>query len=435
MRICLFEDAGVSNLQPLTLTRPAFDLRCGAVSLLERQERSLPGRADAALVRSELIDVCRLDHPHLKINEVDWAEDRTEQETVVLVNSRWLAPTERLALPDTGEVGLVGEQVAYVAVPSIQTRELSLSNLNRKLAEWRRMLPQRPAGGHMIDYPWDLVERSGAALDDDYQHWWRKGVPVARGLTISGPVERCLIAHTARIEPMVHIDTTKGPVLIEEGVLVQSFSRIEGPCYLGSETRVISARIHGGSIGPQCRIGGEIEASIVHGYSNKAHEGFLGHSYLGEWVNFGAGTQTSDLRTDYGSVRMMVNGQRIDTGLLKVGSFVGDHTKTSINMLFNTGTMVGVFGQLLTSGELLPRVVPSFCRYTRGRLLESNSLREMFTTAEVMMARRAREWTEAHAELFFTLFEQTSTERRQILRDNEQGRLRRVVFGAGGAHR
>ena len=246
-------------------------------------------------------------------------------------------------------------------------------------------------------------------------------------MAISGPAERCLVAHSAEIEPMVHIDTRKGPVLIDRGAVVQAFSRIEGPCYLGADTHVLSARIHGGSIGPQCRIGGEIEASIVHGYSNKAHDGFLGHSYVGEWVNLAAGTQTSDLRTDYGSIRMTIDGKSINTGLLKIGSFLGDHTKTSLNTLFNTGSLVGVFGQLLGGGELLPRLVPSFCRYGRGKLYERNGLREMFDTAQIVMARRNREWTDLHAELFFTLFETTGSERRQLLGDGEHGRRRRVV--------
>jgi UDP-N-acetylglucosamine diphosphorylase / glucose-1-phosphate thymidylyltransferase / UDP-N-acetylgalactosamine diphosphorylase / glucosamine-1-phosphate N-acetyltransferase / galactosamine-1-phosphate N-acetyltransferase len=423
MRICIFEDAGVSNLHPLTLTRPAFDLRCGAATLLERQERVLPGRVSAALVRSELADLCRLDHPPMQVNEANGIDG----ETVVLVNARWLAPPENLTFTNTNEIGIIGDQVAYVVVSPDAVRGLSLDNLDGHLVEWRRTLPQRAVGGRILDYPWDLIEANSAALEDDHLHWWKAGVPEAHGLTVSGPADRCLVAHTAHIEPMVHIDTTKGPVLIDSGVLIQAFSRIEGPCYIGTETRIQSARIHGGSIGPHCRIGGEIEGSIIHGFSNKAHDGFLGHSYIGEWINLGAGTQTSDLRTDYGPIRMEVNGRTIDTGLIKIGSFIGDHTKTSLNTLFNTGTSIGAFGQLLGSGELLPRVVPSFCRYGRGRLHERNSLREVFATASAVMARRGREWTETHAELFFTLFEQTSTERRQMLRESEQGRLRRVV--------
>ena len=427
MRIYVFEDAGVSNLQPLTLTRPAFNVRCGAVSLLERQERVLPGPVNAVMVRPELADLCRLHHPQLQVHDAARDEEVPANEMVVLVNARWLAAAESVALPDTGEVGLSREQVAYVIVPAVKMRGLALGNLAGRLEEWRRRLPQRDAGGCMIDYPWDLVENNAAALEDDYRHWWKAGVPEAHGISIGGPAERCLIAHTATIEPMVHIDTTKGPVLIDRGAVVQSFSRIEGPCYIGAETRVLSARIHGGSIGPQCRIGGEVEASIVHGYSNKAHDGFLGHSYVCEWVNLAAGTTTSDLRTDYGVVRMTIHGRLIDTGLMKVGSFIGDHTKTSLNTLFNTGTVVGAFAQLLGSGELLPRNIPSFCRHGRGRLHERSDLRELFDTAAVVMARRDREWTDTHAELFFTLFEETASERRQLLRDSEQGRLRRVI--------
>ncbi|MGH7122273.1 MAG: putative sugar nucleotidyl transferase [Acetobacteraceae bacterium] len=427
MRIHVFEDAGVKNLHPLTLTRPAFDLRCGAVSLLERLERSLPERVSLALVRSELADLCRLHHPHLQVRESAFREHHADQELVLLVNARWLAPAERLILPDAPVIACIGEQTAYAVVPASELRGLSLTNLSWRLAEWRHKLPNRPAGGRMIDYAWDLIERNGAALEDDYRRWWNEGIPEARGVAISGPAERCLVAHSAEIEPMVHIDTRNGPVLIDRGAVVQSFSRIEGPCYIGADTRIQSARIHGGSIGPQCRIGGEIEASIVHGYSNKAHEGFLGHSYVGEWVNLAAGTQTSDLRTDYGPIRMTLDDKTINTGLLKIGSFVGDHVKTSLNTLFNTGSLIGVFGQLLGGGDLLPRLVPSFCRYGRGKLHERNALREMFATAQVVMARRERQWTDAHAELFFTLFETTASERRQLLSEGEPGRRRRVV--------
>jgi UDP-N-acetylglucosamine diphosphorylase/glucosamine-1-phosphate N-acetyltransferase len=427
MRICVFEDAGVKHLHPLTLTRPAFDLRCGAVSLLERLERCLPERVSLALVRGELMDLCRVNHPHLQVLESSVRADHVGHDLVLLVNARWLAPAERLVLPDSQAIGCIGEQMVYALVPARELRGLSLANLAWHLAEWRHWLTHHSAGGRMIDYPWDLIEHNGAALEDDYRQWWKEGIPEARGVSSSGPSDRCLAAHTAKIEPMVHIDTRKGPVLIDRGAVVQSFSRIEGPCYIGADTRVQSANIHGGSIGPQCRIGGEVEASIVHGYSNKAHEGFLGHAYVGEWVNLAAGTQTSDLRTDYGSIRMPLDGKMIETGLLKVGAFIGDHTKTSLNTLFNTGSLVGVFNQLLGGGELLPRVVPSFCRYGRGKLHENNSLREMFHTAQIMMARRNREWTELHAELFFTVFEATAVERRQLLSDGEPGRRRRVV--------
>jgi UDP-N-acetylglucosamine diphosphorylase/glucosamine-1-phosphate N-acetyltransferase len=426
MHICLFEDPGVHKLAPLSLTRPAFELRCGAVSLRERQERILPGPITAALVRPELTELCRDTHPSLEINE-PLGLGQSLSELVLLVNSRWLAPVESRPRTDQPGVGVVEDQVAYVVVPASEVNDLSLTNISWRLAEWQRSLPTHPAGGLMIDYPWDLVEFNGAALADDHQIWSQRGVAEAKWTSRAGPADRFLVAHSAEIEPMVHVDTTTGPVLIDDGAVVQAFSRLQGPCYIGKGTRILSARIHGGSIGPQCRIGGEVEASIVHGYSNKAHEGFLGHSYVGAWVNLAAGTHTSDLRTDYGLIRMSVEGRMVDTGLLKIGSFIGDHTKTSLNTLFNTGSQIGVFGQLLGGDDMLPRIVPSFCRHASNRLRERTNLREMFDTAATMMARRGQRWQEIHAEFFITLLEETTLERRQLLREQEQRRVRRVV--------
>src|SRR4029077_11502764 len=139
-----------------------------------------------------------------------------------------------------------------------------------------------------------------------------------------------VVAEGALLEPFVTADTRQGPVLIERGAAIQSFSRLEGPCYIGTESWIMGAKLRGGTIGPKCRIGGEVEASIVQGQSNKYHDGFLGHSYIGQWVNLAAGTQTSDLRNDYGPIRVTVAGQRIATGRTKVGSFIGDHSKTGL---------------------------------------------------------------------------------------------------------
>jgi UDP-N-acetylglucosamine diphosphorylase / glucose-1-phosphate thymidylyltransferase / UDP-N-acetylgalactosamine diphosphorylase / glucosamine-1-phosphate N-acetyltransferase / galactosamine-1-phosphate N-acetyltransferase len=424
MRVCVFEDNGVGKLQPLSLTRPAFDLRCGAATLLERQLRLFPGAEVGVWVRPELADLCRREHPGLAVNEPGWLG----RGPVLLLNARWLAPA---TLPDFGgwpAVGLAGGELAFAAVGAEEARGLTADNLPWRLAEWRRALPHVAAGGRLAEYLWDLVEANAAALEQDYDHWRRtREARGGEGLTVVGPAERFLADPSARVEPLVLIDTTNGPVLIDDGAVVQAFSRLEGPCYVGPGTQLHAARVRDVSFGPQCRVGGEVESSIVQGYSNKAHEGFLGHSYLGEWVNLGAGTQTSDLRTDYGPVSVPVHGRRVDTGRMKVGSFVGDHVKTSMGVLFNTGSAVGPFSLLLASGGLLPKAVPPFGQYAHGRVEERTDLREMFGTAATVMARRGREWTEDHAEFYFGLYEQTAAERRQAVREGEQRRLRRVV--------
>jgi UDP-N-acetylglucosamine diphosphorylase/glucosamine-1-phosphate N-acetyltransferase len=422
VKLCVFEEAGVAGLYPLTATRPAFDLRCGATTLLEKHLRVLGADEAGVLVRPELAELCRLDHPGLRINDPEWLS--AGDGLVVLVNARWLPAGEGVELSGRPEVGMVDGQVAFVVLPAVAIDGLSPGTLGWHMACWRGQYPQRPAPGRLIAYPWDLVEHNAAALADDFAH--RHPAPPA-GVSVTGPADRLWVDPSARVEPMVLIDTTKGPVMIDHGALVQAFSRVEGPCYVGPDTQVLAARVRGSSFGPQCRVGGEVEGSILQGYANKGHDGYLGHSYLGEWVNLAAGTQTSDLRADYGTIRFSVNGQPVDSGLIKVGSFVGDHAKTSLNVLFNTGSLVGPFGLLLTSGTLLPRQVPAFCQVAHGRLEERTDLRAMCTTAAAVMARRGREWTAAHEEFFFQLFESTSGARRQLLRDSEQRRLRRVV--------
>ena len=179
-------------------------------------------------------------------------------------------------------------------------------------------------------------------------------------------------------------------------------------------------------IGPNCRIGGEVEASIVQGFSNKYHEGFLGHSYLGEWVNLAAATQTSDLRNDYDMIRVSVNGQRIATGKSKIGSYIGDHAKTGLAALLNTGSTIGAFANVLPSGTLLPQVVPSFCQVQQGELRELWDLRKVFTTAARVMQRRGKTLTETHNDFYDQLFEATAQSRRGQMRESETRWLKRV---------
>jgi UDP-N-acetylglucosamine diphosphorylase / glucose-1-phosphate thymidylyltransferase / UDP-N-acetylgalactosamine diphosphorylase / glucosamine-1-phosphate N-acetyltransferase / galactosamine-1-phosphate N-acetyltransferase len=424
VRICVYEDIECSRLDPLTLARPSFDLRCGASSLLERQVRRFAASEVGVLVRPMLADSCRLAHPEIKVNDGAWLR----RGPTVLVNARWLSGA-KLALTGGPEVGVVNDQIAYVVPPDGETIDAHLESLSWRLNEWKQTLPRQSAGGSLIAYPWDLVERNGDAIGQDYSDWnsGRERAPLPAGATIIGPAEQVLIDPAACVEPLVVLDATKGPVLIDRGAVIQAFSRLEGPCYVGPDSHIMGAKLRGGSIGPQCRVGGEVEASILHGHANKAHDGFLGHSYVGEWVNLAAGTQVSDLRADYGTIGFRVGGRSIDSGLMKAGAYFGDHIKTSINALINTGTMAGPFSQFLASGGLLPRVVPPFCRVAHGRLQERSDLREMFDTAAVMMGRRQREWKPEYAELFLALYEQTECQRRQIIREADQRRLRRVV--------
>jgi UDP-N-acetylglucosamine diphosphorylase/glucosamine-1-phosphate N-acetyltransferase len=224
---------------------------------------------------------------------------------------------------------------------------------------------------------------------------------------------------------MVVADTTKGPIIIDREAVVQSFTRLEGPCYVGPKSWVVGGKVRDTTIGPVCRVGGEVEASILHGYTNKYHDGFLGHSYVGEWVNLAAGTQTSDLRNDYGKVVVTVNGEKVHTNRTKVGSFIGDHTKTGLCTLLNTGSVIGAFCNLLPAAGYLPRYIPSFCTFWNGQIVEGPELTEVVSTAATVMRRRDCELTSLQAAFFRHLREQTAWLRRQVMQESEQRRLKR----------
>jgi len=272
----------------------------------------------------------------------------------------------------------------------------------------------------MIDYPWSFVALSDEAFAGfELPAEQRSQYHRPKQVTVIGPEDRLFVHKDAQVDPLVVADTTGGPVVVEREAIVKAFSRLEGPCYIGRGTWLMRARVSGSTIGPVCRIGGDVEVSVIQGYSNKGHEGFIGHSYLGEWVNLAAGTQVSDLRTDYGEVLMTVGGQKVGTGMSKVGCFLGDHTKTGINALLNTGTMTGVFCYLFPSNLLPPRVIPSFCGFSRGQLQEEGDLEELFATAARVMQRRKLDLTDVQKSYYRWLAEHTSQGRQQALREQQ----------------
>jgi len=426
MKLCVFEDSGVEFLEPISLTRPAFDLRCGIGTLLDRQRRLFGNLEAGAWVRPNLVRFASLSHPAMPFNDNDWLRrGRTN-----LVNSRWLASADVMTDVETPRIGVCGDQVAYVIAPKFEWLDVG-DDVNAVLAKCQETLPECAAGGTMLNFLWDFVDRTSEALIDDAETF-RTSQPLLPGLpanaTIMGPPENFLVAAGATIEPYVTADTRLGPVIVDQGAVVHSFSRLEGPCYVGPEAWIMGAKIRAGTtLGPCCRIGGEVECSIVQGHSNKYHEGFLGHSYLGEWVNLAAATQTSDLRNDYGVVRLTVNGQRINTGRTKVGSYIGDHTKSGLSALLNTGSVIGTFCNILPSGSLLPQIVPSYCQVQYGQVAERWDLKQMFATAGTVMERRKLEFTDAHREFFDGLYESTSARRRRTIREYEVRRLKRQL--------
>ncbi len=278
--------------------------------------------------------------------------------------------------------------------------------------------------GSKFSYPWELVNANPGEIADGIS----RNIPGAGGkndgeihpsAVIAGEHE-VVICEGAVVGPLSLIDSSGGPVYLARGVSIEAHSVIEGPAFIGEGTRIVRAFVRGGcSIGPRCRVGGEVEQSILHGYVNKYHEGFLGHSYVGSWVNLGAGTTNSDLKNNYGPVRVRVGRTEIDTGLIKVGAFMGDHVKTGIGTLMNTGFICGAGSNIFSRRGVLPKFVPPFV-WGDSERMEEYIFRKFEDTARVVMGRRGVEMSERYAGLLRNVFESTSGERKAFLEALEQ---------------
>jgi UDP-N-acetylglucosamine diphosphorylase/glucosamine-1-phosphate N-acetyltransferase len=214
----------------------------------------------------------------------------------------------------------------------------------------------------------------------------RRATVLGKRIYITGNKKNVIVAPHAIVNDLVHIDVTQGPVYIDQGAIVQPFSTIIGPSYIGINTIVDRAKILASSLGPMCRIGGEVEACIFQGYANKHHEGFLGHSFIGEWVNLGALTTNSDLKNNYRPVRIQRAQHTYDTGMLKLGCFIADHTKLGIGTLIPTGAVIGSFVNFFNGGTM-PLYVPSFT-WLSATQIRDYDLEKAIETARVVMKRR-----------------------------------------------
>lgn len=416
MRVAFYEDrAATENFSPLALLRPVFELLCGHFSVRERGLRFLPVTDWGAFLRSELVDVYREEHPESRVNDLDWLR----QAPTLFINGRWIAQPKSLGLCDPETAGIIDGEVAYLTLEPSDVSRLLEDDVDVVLKEIARGRRRVTAPGILARYPWDVVRHNGDQIAADFSarnfgpsNTARLGSQVG----IVGNSKQIHIDPTAKIDPFVVIDSTKGPVSVESDCVIQAFTRLEGPCHIARGSHLFRTNLREGTtVGPVCRVGGEVEASILHGYVNKYHEGFLGRSYVCPWVNIGALSANSDLKNDYSTVTVPIGGKLVDTEELKIGCFIGDHTKTAIGSLINAGASIGVMCLILPDGELLPKQIPSFCRIWHGDLMEGMPLERTIDTARYVMDRRNIELTEAQERLLHTVYAESQTERDQAI--------------------
>ena len=410
LKLIIYEDHDVDRLHPLTLTRPACELRCGALNLTERISRACNLPVAGYFVRDYLTESFAQRTNGVPVNDPSVLDG----DGLLIVNARLLAlgtafpregpdlaawvpqPAAGAGHPD------VGKQPAWLRASPETVAAAEKSSFETLLEHLTETLPAEDHDLTLIDYPWNLVHHNPDALTEDFRAAGNSGIEgeFHELAAIVGDEANIYIAPGAVVHPFVAIDVTGGPVWIDEGAEIHPHTRIEGPGYIGKDTIIVGGKIREGcSIGPVCRVGGEVEESIIHGYSNKYHDGFLGHAYVGEWVNLGALTTNSDLKNDYTGVEVKIRGKLMNSEDTKVGSFIGDHTKTSIGTLFNTGSVVGCMVNTLTHGAPMPKDIPSCALVIKGAITRGQRFDDIITTAKTATGRRKRPLTDVDIDM------------------------------------
>ncbi|MEM4641818.1 MAG: putative sugar nucleotidyl transferase [Candidatus Caldarchaeum sp.] len=400
MNICVYEDPGLLRFWPLTTTRPVYDIFIGTSTILEKIIHHFTDVEKIHLyTRHHLTRVLKEKYPEAVVNTPPTTG------VTLLINGRLVVNklvAETLRKAEAGHVFYVGEEVAAVKLAEPDLPENFLQSLTTpgKMFEIPvNHLSKRKLEANLVNNLWDLVELAPTLIVDE----------IVGEKTGYGQRGRVFARGEIEVENNVVLDDRKGPIVLDEGVFVEAFTKIVGPCYVGKSSRIFpNSYVASCCIGPVCRVGGETESSVFMGYSNKRHYGFLGHSVVGEWVNIAAGTTVSNMKNTYGNFRIIVEGRRVETGRQFLGSFFADHVKTGIGTMVSGGIKIGVASHVYREAHT---DIPSFTIHTPTEKIELN-IEQAIETAKRMMSRRGIEPSKNYLDMLRDVFNMTAEERR-----------------------
>ena len=392
----VFDDSSVSSFYPLALTRSVGDLRCGILKLRQRLQALFGGEEDSLWIEDRLADLYRERHP-------EWQVNRGPEGGELCVNSRLMVTDEAIRLVQGLKPGqaLVNSDILLAFRPT--------QNLPG--------IPTTPAEAGCEAVPCDLdcyinlsdlIHDNDRLLRYDFDRFFGDKdnyFETEPGVTALNPYQ-IWIAEGVELKPGVVLDASYGPIILDEGVKILPNAVLTGPVYIGKNSLIkVGAKLYGpSSIGAVCKVGGEVEGSIFQAYSNKQHDGFLGHSYVGEWVNIGADTNNSDLKNTYKNVSLYSYPTRgkIDSETMFLGALIGDHVKLGINTSINTGCVIGV-GSNLWGSALISDFIPDFSWGMAGSL-EIYRFEAFCQTAVLVKNRRKLAFTSAEEAIYKRLW-------------------------------
>ncbi len=397
MTIHLFDDHSWEDLLPLTYTRPVSELRCGMLTVRERAEKIFGASPVYHLSQDYLAEL----YPAGPSGET------------LYINGKWILSENDLARLRNLELGqglIQGENI--LAIRS----ERSAQNYPelQALADDMEMSPCTDEL-LLIQHPWDIFTYNAAAIESDWK-WLtedRRSQPLPESNTLIGESAELFIEEGAVVEAAI-LNTDTGKIYISAEAQVMENAALRGPIFMGTGAVVkMAAKIYGATtIGPHSKVGGELSNVVINGYSNKGHDGFLGNSVIGEWCNFGADTNNSNLKNNYDEVKLWSEkeGRFTKTGLQFCGLIMGDHSKCGINTMFNTGTSVGVSCNIYGSG--FPRNYISSFSWGGAQGFMEYRLDKAYDTMLRVMKRRGIVPDDAYKKMINHIFEQTKNQRK-----------------------
>ncbi|MEX0905620.1 MAG: putative sugar nucleotidyl transferase [Balneolaceae bacterium] len=401
LQVCFFEDEYLENFHPLTLTRPVYDLRIGIFTLGEKWKQ--------ALKSTQTITGTLRQHLKGVFSEID---PKSVKNSVLWINPRFI-PVESLinSVKDlsAGEALMNGDElIAALVSPDIH-QQWYLKNINLKGFHKKEY-----SGDTLIvvENSWELFQLNGSQIIHDVQLLQQKPIKDTSAFphAVFMNPDQIYVEEGAIIEPGAMLLASEGPIYVGKNAHIMANSVVRGPSAICENSVVkMGAKIYKDTtVGPVCKVGGEISNVIFHSYSNKAHDGYAGNSVFGQWCNIGADTNTSNLKNNYSTVKVMdwKTNKEIDTGQQFIGTIMGDHSKTGINSMLNTGTLCGVCCNLFSDGYP-PKYVPSFS-WVSGQNIVPYHFEKAVDAMEKMMDRRSVKLTQPYFRMMKALFQSTS---------------------------
>ncbi len=405
MQLIILEDESWRNFKPLSYTRPCFDLMNREGRLIDQLVGTIRHDGLTGYVRDYLVEIEEERHLGMEFNK---PPPRDDEALVINALVRELSIVDKLLKKSEGRefVLLNNGRIMAARVRGARLEDAhdpqTLTSILNELAS--RVDGYVIDGSHLYSYPWELLDAG-----EPQRPPRESGPPIDPRVAVMGESSELYISENVVIEPFTVLDVRGGPIIIEEGCRVSSGSIIIGPSRIGRGSEVLGGRV-GPEVftGPVCKLSGEIEHTIILGYSNKRHLGYIGHSLIGEWVNIAAGTVGSNLKNTYGEVRVNTDSGRVSSGRQFLGQLIGDHARTSVGTSIMCGRKLGCFTM---SMGIVSQDLPPFVGVSPDGGLYVLELWSEIATAERMMSRRSVQMTDSYRRLIQTLYEMTAPER------------------------